>query len=195
MQNLIAIYGSPRKGGNTDILLDRFLDFIPGNVEVNKIFLRELNFIGCDECRGCMNSGICVKKDDLGGVFSLILDSKYVVISIPVYFLGPPSLTKAFIDRAQHLWVKRFLLKSLKPNSGSPVGCLLSCGGFHGSNRIFNCNISIVKAFYNACAVKYIGELVFSGIESRGDILNIEELNSILTDFAHRFFGCIYKNE
>lgn len=149
--------------------------------------MRDINFVGCDECDGCLGNGARTKNVDLDDIFHSILDSTYVVVSFPVYFLGPPSLAKAFIDRAQYLWVRRFILKDLKYSEKSPVGCLLSCGGFPGSNRIFNCNIAIIKAFYNACAVRYHGELVFGGVDSSDDLLNIERLDEIIREFAEGF--------
>jgi len=53
LKKLIAIYGSPKKSGTTDSFLNRFLSFVPGNVEIKKFF-KGINFVGCDECDGCL---------------------------------------------------------------------------------------------------------------------------------------------
>ena len=47
---------------------------------------------------------------------------------------------------------------------------LLSVGGFKGSDKIFSCNRSIVRAMFTTCGFQYTGDLLFSGIDHFGDL-------------------------
>ena len=66
---ILAIYGSPRKEGNTARMLDAALSVFPENAEIERIYLGELNFSGCGPCRECKTTGMCVIEDDMQQVF------------------------------------------------------------------------------------------------------------------------------
>lgn len=65
-KKVLIISGSPRKGGNSDILCDRFREGAEaaGNT-VEKVFLRSLKIGPCMACYGCRGKGVCVQKDDM----------------------------------------------------------------------------------------------------------------------------------
>lgn len=51
---VVGVYGSPRKGGNTDVLLDNVLKgTLEQGADIKKIFVRDLNISGCRACDGC----------------------------------------------------------------------------------------------------------------------------------------------
>ncbi len=188
---LLAIYGSPRKGGNTEVLLDYFLEGVSASTyHVERVYLREYNFSHCTECDGCAKTGHCIVQDDMQSLYDKLLDYERVVISFPVFFLGPPALTKAFIDRGQALWIRKYVL-GIKP--GKPgverKGFLISLCGFRGSGKIFSCNISIVRSFFVACGIKYAGEIVENGIDHRGDVDRHPLLKSRALQAGRDFVG------
>jgi hypothetical protein len=175
--NLLAVYGSPRKGGNTSLLLDYFLDGVAAH-RIERVYLRDLALSPCVECGRCRETGVCVIQDDMGGYYDKLLSCDRIVMALPVFFLGPPAIAKAFVDRAQPLWIRKYVL-GIKPQrstvgGGERKGFLLSGGGFKGSGKIFDCNRSIVKAFFMSCGVKYAGELLFPGVDRYGEIANME---------------------
>jgi multimeric flavodoxin WrbA len=195
--NLLAVYGSPRKGGNTSLLLDYFLEGVEGagagaaphgasrtaGYRVERVHLRDLALSHCTECGRCRETGVCVIRDDMRGYYDKLLSCERIVMAFPVFFLGPPAVAKAFIDRAQSLWVRKYAL-GIKPEGigqqrgpgggGERKGFLISVGGFKGSERIFDCNRSIVKAFFMSCGVKYAGELLIPGVDIFGEIKNVK---------------------
>jgi len=172
MKKLLAIYGSPRKKGNSETLLDFFLEKIDASIAaVERLYLRDMQLSYCTECGGCEKTGRCILQDDMQPVYEKLLSFDRVVFALPVFFLGPPALAKAFIDRGQALWVKKYVLGE-KPGQQNSVrrGFLLSVSGFKGNEKIFSCNISIVKAFFTACGIKYAGEYLLKGVDHFGDI-------------------------
>jgi multimeric flavodoxin WrbA len=175
MSNLLAVFGSPRKGGNSSVLLDYFLEGAASDCSIERVYLRELNFSSCTECGRCRESGMCVLRDDMQPLYEKLLQFERIVISCPVFFLGPPAITKAFLDRFQALWIRRYVL-GLKPAPGGmkKSGFLLSVCGFRGSEKIFSCNKTIVRAAISSAGYRYAGELFIPGLDSLGDIVDQE---------------------
>ena len=97
---VLAVVGSPRKRGNTDLLVDAFLEGArEAGAVVEKVYLTDLKIRGCDACDVCRTSGECVIDDDMGPLYGKLLDSDVWLLGTPVYWWGPSSQTKAFIDR------------------------------------------------------------------------------------------------
>ncbi|MCL4377851.1 MAG: NAD(P)H-dependent oxidoreductase, partial [Actinobacteria bacterium] len=77
---IIAIYGSPRRGGNTDILMNMFLEGVDKlrenkafKINVKKIFLSTLNISPCRECCNCSKTGECIIDDDMQKIYPKIV--------------------------------------------------------------------------------------------------------------------------
>jgi len=186
---LLAVYGSPRKGGNTSLLLDYFLEGAAGSIcEVERIHIRELSFSHCTECGGCAETGICRLKDDMTPLYGKLLSAERIVMAVPVFFLGPPALTKAFIDRAQSLWMRKYKLGIKPGESGARrKGFMLSVGGYGGSERLFACNRSIVKAFYMCCGFTYSGDILVPGIDGFREIEKLDHIRENARNACARF--------
>ena len=171
MKKVLGIYGSPRKKGNTALLLD---DFLRGardaGAEITKIYPIDLTFRACIECRQCEKLGHCVLKDDMQKIYPLLEESDVIVLASPIYFYNVSAYAKAMIDRCQAFWARRYVLKQ-KVGAGKDKrkGFFISTGGSRGK-KLFDGAIMTMKYFYDALDVKYAGELVFRGIE------NIEDL-------------------
>jgi multimeric flavodoxin WrbA len=113
MMTVLGIYGSPRKGGNSDLLLDRVLEgAAAAGAEVERIVVRDLSIKGCQECGGCDKTGECVIDDGMTAVYPLLWETPVIILSSPVFFYGLPSQVKMLVDRSQALWSRRMLEKS-----------------------------------------------------------------------------------
>jgi multimeric flavodoxin WrbA len=97
---ILGIVGSPRRQGNTHILVSRILEGAAmEGAEVDAIFLREMSIRECDGCHACWKGRPCSKQDDMNHIYPLISESDAFVLGTPVYWYGPTALMKAFIDR------------------------------------------------------------------------------------------------
>lgn len=182
MKTLLAVYGSPRAGGNTDSMLDLFQEGVDQNDwTLDRAYLRELTFSHCTECSRCAKTGTCVIMDDMQPFYDRLLTADGVVFSLPVFFLGPPAVAKAFIDRAQALWYRKFVLHQDPPRSDVRRGFLLSAGGFK-SDRVFSCNKKVVKAFFSSCNLSYGGEILLPGMDDHDDVRKREDLHQALRE-------------
>jgi multimeric flavodoxin WrbA len=97
---VLGIMGSPRLGGNSDILLGQALAGAQSaGADVEKIILDRKHISGCKDCKKCNKMGVCAIKDDMQEIQKKILDAYAVIHSVPVYFWSMTSQMKAYLDR------------------------------------------------------------------------------------------------
>lgn len=100
MKNVLIISASPRKGGNSDTLCDRFAQgAAESGHKVEKVFLTDKNIGYCRGCGVCNSTHKCVQKDDMGEILDKMVDSDVIVLATPVYFYSMDGQMKTFIDR------------------------------------------------------------------------------------------------
>ena len=102
MVKIIGIVGSPRKGGNTELLMKEALSAAEGEgAETELISLVGKTIKPCDGCRSCRKTKRCrIQDDDLPPIFEKMLQADGIVLASPVYFGSATPQIKALIDRA-----------------------------------------------------------------------------------------------
>jgi multimeric flavodoxin WrbA len=91
---VLGLAGSPRKGGNTDILLAKFMEGAASKgAETKTIAVCNLKLSGCWHCDACLEKGICRVKDDMQMVYKEMEEADRIVLSSPVQFMGAQSST------------------------------------------------------------------------------------------------------
>ncbi len=97
---MVALMGSPRKRGNTDLLVEAFFAGAKSKgAEVEKVWLNDLRIHGCQACLACHKTGRCRQRDDMTGVYERLLAADFWVLATPVYWWGPTAQLKTAIDR------------------------------------------------------------------------------------------------
>ena len=182
--DILAIYGSPRKGGNTDALLDAFVFAArEEGANIQNVCARELDITYCVECRNCEKLGRCVVEDDMQKIFPLLESSPAIALASPIFFYTVTACVKPLIDRSQALWAKKYVLKNPAPSNVDGIdrmGYFLSCGATKGKNLFEGAELTM-KYFFDAISVRQAESLTYRRIENRGDIENHE---SALADAA-----------
>jgi len=172
---IFAIHGSPRDKGNTEILLDAFLEGVAeGGLEFEKIKLYELKFSPCIACGECDHLGECVLKDDMTLLYEKYLTSDLLVVATPIFFYSHPAMVQAFFERFQAFWAKKYKLNHSHPYGKNPKGILLSLGATKGK-KLFEALVRTFKYVMDAGWGTYSGGLFFRGIDKRGEILDYPE--------------------
>lgn len=170
---IMALYGSPRVDGNTEIIMNEFLKGAESEgAKVDRLYVREHCIAPCRECLTCFKNGHCVIADDMQRIYPRLLAADIVVLASPIFFYGVAAGAKALIDRAQALWARRYVLKDpdLGEDGKKREGFFISVGGTKGP-RMFEGAILTVKYFFDAFNTRYGGELLFRGVDGKGDIL------------------------
>jgi len=97
---VIGIVSSPRKGGNTEILVRQALRAArEAGAETELISVAKMNISPCDGCGACEKNGICKIKDDMQVIYQQLESADGIVFGTPVYFLNVTAQAKAIIDR------------------------------------------------------------------------------------------------
>lgn len=99
-KNILVLSGSPRKGGNSDILCDQFVMGAKesGN-KVEKIFISNKKIGYCTGCYACEKTGKCAQKDDMADILEKMIKADVIVMATPVYFYSLDAQMKTLIDR------------------------------------------------------------------------------------------------
>jgi multimeric flavodoxin WrbA len=172
MKNIVlGIYGSPRKGGNSDRLLDKALEGArAAGAETRTIYARDLTISGCLECGGCDKTGKCVVKDDMQSVYPLLDEADILFLASPIFFYGLTAQVKSLIDRSQAMWSKRMLEKTPEQRKryDSGKGYLIAVGATRGKSLFEGAELT-AKYFFDALDMTYEGGLFFRGMEKRKD--------------------------
>jgi multimeric flavodoxin WrbA len=167
---IVALQGSPRLGGNTDMLLEAARQgAADAGAVTEKLVLNELDLRPCQGCGGCNKTGVCVIKDDMGLVYSALERADGVILTSPIYFGGVTAQTKAMIDRCQAFWARKYLLQQPLSADGKHRDLLFLCTL---SNDLEDQVASVrteVKYFLDTMDGEY-SELIFPNIESAGQI-------------------------
>ncbi len=168
-KKIVGILGSPRRGGNTEILLDTALEAAKNKgADVKKFILNELNFSPCQECKKIKKNGACLVKDDWQKVYAEIKKSDGIIVASPIFFGSISAQTKMFIDRFQCLWLAKNVFRTYKTKKRR-VGALI-CVEASDRKDFFENAKSIVKNLFVTIDVDYKSELFCSGIDSKGAV-------------------------
>jgi multimeric flavodoxin WrbA len=167
---LLAILGSPRRGGNTEILLD---EAIRGAHERGatweKVVLRDLKIKPCLEIYQCAQTGACAIQDDMQPLYNKLTAAERLIIASPIFFYSVSALTKAMIDRCQALWVRKYLLKLPSSSGGDRRGAFISVAATRGK-RLFDGVRLTMRYFLDAIDMAYSDELLIRGVDEKGAI-------------------------
>jgi multimeric flavodoxin WrbA len=97
---IVGIVCSPRKGGNTEILVGEALDAARSDgVETELIRLADMNIAPCDGCGSCAKTGVCRIDDDMQSLYRSFDEADGIIFGTPSYFGNVSAQAKAVIDR------------------------------------------------------------------------------------------------
>ncbi len=171
--DILAVYGSPRKGGNTDTLLDAFVQGAEAaGADVRRIYVRELDISCCRGCRACETAGRCVVDDDMQKIYPLLAEARALVLASPIFFYSVAGCAKIIIDRSQALWARKYVLNDPLPEKVEGVvrlGYFLSCGATKGKN-LFDGSLLTMKYFFDAASFRQAESLTYRRIEKPGEV-------------------------
>ncbi|MCP4747466.1 MAG: flavin reductase [Desulfobacteraceae bacterium] len=167
----LGLQGSPRKDGNSDILLSLFMKELERHgfqTQIVQVAQKDIQF--CKEFTVCEKKGICPIQDDMSReIYTLLREADVVVAASPVFFYNVSAQLKALIDRCQTLWARRYMLKLHDPASSFRRGFLLAVGATAGKQLFEGMHLT-AKYFFDALGADYTGSLTYRRVEGKGKI-------------------------
>jgi len=169
---IIAFLGSPRKEGNTELLLKEAIKGIrDSGFEVEILNLNLMKIAPCQDCGCCEDTGICTVKDDMGKVSEAIRIADRIILASPIFFFGVSAQAKIMIDRCQAFWCEKYLLKKpIHEGEFGRKGLLILVGGMKKEAGV-ECSEATAKAFFRTISVPEHQTLSFLGVDAKGAIL------------------------
>ena len=163
--NILAISGTPRKGGNSEILLNAALEpFVENDWNVTKILLSERSIGMCVGCEACVDTHMCYMRDAMDEVYCAFEKCDAVIIVSPAYWRNVPAQLKALFDRTFAVYNRELF----KPRFGGAI--VVGRGSSGGQSIVLN----IIHNYYLSCGILCVpGELngVTAVADKPGDIL------------------------
>ena len=174
---IVAVYGSPRRNGNTATLLQKAVEGAQdGGAEVEEIVLRDLKMSPCLEIYGCKDAGECRLKDDFQTTRDRILASQGLMLASPVFFYSVSAHTKILMERFQSLWVKKYWIdERRKGQSNTQRKALFIAVGATKGKKLFDGILLSLKYFFDVIDMKLWKALLYRGLDFEGDVLKFPE--------------------
>ena len=172
MPRIVAIYGSPRRKGNTSVLLKTAVQGARSvGADVQEIVLRDLKMSPCLEIYGCKETGRCAINDDFQKVYDMLAQCDALMLASPIFFYTVSAHTKILMDRCQSLWVKKYWMHETPPPASGPrrKGLFISAGATKGK-KLFDGALLTVRYFFDPLDMDLWRALLYRGLDFEGDI-------------------------
>lgn len=148
---VLGIICSPRKGGNTEILMQEAMAGAQeSGAETELVTVRNKEIKPCDGCLSCVETGKCHLQDDMQAIYPKILSADGIIWGTPVYFFSVTAQTKIILDRLYVFYTNRKLVNkvggviSVASDKGH-LGVWDLFNAFFWVNRMFG--VDIVHAY------------------------------------------------
>lgn len=177
MTKILAIYGSPRRKGNTSELLKAAVAGArSGGAEVEEVVLRDLKMSPCLEIYGCKETGRCVIQDDFQGLYDRLLECDGLMLASPIFFYTVSAHTKIFMDRCQSFWVKKYWIEKAPFGQSDFMrkGLFISVGATKGQ-KLFDGALLTVRYFLDSLNISLWKTVLCRGLDFEGDVLKRPE--------------------
>ena len=168
----IAFCGSPRKKGNTELLLNETIRGVEDAGAPVQVFnLNSMKIKPCQDCSGCNETGTCIFRDEMDLIYDAIRTADRIILASPIFFFALSAQAKIMVDRCQSFWAEKYLLKRPLQGGGfNRKGLLLLVGGMEKDIGV-QCAEASARAFFRTISIPEHEMLYYIGIDAKGDIL------------------------
>ncbi len=167
-KNIVVLSGSPRKGGNTDMLAAAFTEGAEAAGNSVALFrTADMRIGGCLGCGHCfIEKGVCVQKDDMPRILAAIHKAGTLVLASPVYYWGVTAQLKCAIDRLYPLINDKVPVRQ--------AAMLLTCG--NKSADVNEGALFMLDRLCRAYGWEKAGAVTAAGLHEKGEIAGRAEL-------------------
>lgn len=172
MVKIIAIYGSPRRDGNSATLLKQAVAGArQEGAHVEEVFLRDYKISPCMEIYACIKTGECAIRDDFPEILAKLESSVGIMLTSPIFFYSVSAHTKIFMDRCQSLWVRKYWIENQAFGEAPETrkGLFISVGATSGK-KLFDGAILTVKYFFDVLSAGLWKSVLCRGVDRKGEI-------------------------
>ncbi|MCK4307848.1 flavodoxin family protein [candidate division WOR-3 bacterium] len=173
---VLGIIGSPRKGGNTDILVSEVLKgAVSKGAQQEKIYLDDFQMFPCKTCGKCKTTGICIQPDDFNLILEKIKEASAIVLGSPVYCKTVTAQTKILIDKIDSSQIivsstsdgKTKFSRRIRTNKKGVIICI---GDLSGLNTVKQ-SAGVMRCLFRDLSIEVIDEILANKLSEKGDAL------------------------
>ena len=167
--NILILSGSPRKGCNTDLLVEAFVKGVLQKHHVEVVSVHDYKVNPCMGCNACFRNEyhLCAQKDDMAIIYGKMAHTDMLVVASPVYFYGLSAQLKAVIDRCHNPIRDTFHIKKMA----------LLLVGAATLPELFDSILAQYQLCLNFFKLEDAGRVLVRGVKDKGDIKNTNALN------------------
>ena len=170
-KNVLAILGSPHTNGTTAAMLNLAVHKAEqAGYAVTKINLYEKELSFCTGCRICMDTHICVQKDDIQEIALLLHKSQLVILAAPVYWANVPAPVKNLFDRLLGTAMEETDTFPKPRLRGKQYMILTSCNTPAPFSWIFRQSRGAIRSmdeFFKIAGMKRLGKVVCANAKNK----------------------------
>lgn len=167
--NILVVAGSPREGGNTEIMADTFAE--SASASGHKVVVKKLSSLKVSPCIACKycftHEGICIQKDDMNEILRDLDEADLLVLASPIYWFDVSAQTKCFIDRMYAFGKKGFNIRS--------IAMLLNSG----ADNVYDAAEAQLKAISSYLKWEIKGVIKVPGMSEKGSMLDTPDLQRV----------------
>ena len=167
--NILILSGSPRRGGNTELLVEAFVKGASQKHHVEVVSVHDYKVNPCMGCNACFKNenNACIQKDDMSLIYDKMAVADMLVIASPVYFYGLSAQLKAVIDRFHNPIRDTYHIKKT---------ALLFVGAA-SLPELFDGILAQYQLCLNFFKLEDAGRVLVRGVKDKGDIRNADALH------------------
>lgn len=172
MAPILAIYGSPRREGNTARLMAQAVAGArEAGAQVEEVVLRDLEMSPCLEIYGCKKDGRCAIEDDFQELYDKLVSCQGMILASPIFFYTVSAQTKIMMDRCQSLWVKKYWIDKRPFGELDPAKkALFICVGATKGKKLFDGTLMTVKYFLDTMDMGLWKSLLYRGLDLEDEV-------------------------
>ncbi len=188
MKTLLSISSSPRRQGNSELLLENFTKGVEqegwniSNVRVNSLKIRP-----CQACDRCAPNGQCIQQDDMQTIYPQVASATAIVLATPVYFGSMSAQLKMFIDRFQCWWHAKYNLNTPQVKTEEKRPGFFICVGALKNESYCESALAIAKVFFHNINYRYHDCIFFRGVDEKGAIKDYPDVLEKAFEAGRRF--------
>ena len=167
--NILILSGSPRRGGNTELLVEAFVKGASQKHHVEVVSVHDYKVNPCMGCNACFKNenNACIQKDDMCLIYDKMAVADMLVIASPVYFYGLSAQLKAVIDRFHNPIRDTYHIKKTA----------LLLVGAASLPELFDGILAQYQLCLNFFKLEDAGRVLVCGVKDKGDIRNADALH------------------
>lgn len=160
--NIVILSGSPRRGGNTELLVEAFAKGAAQKHIVEIVSVKDYKINPCIGCNSCFKreDNSCHQNDDMQQIYDKLAKADMSVIASPVYFYGISAQLKAIIDRLHNPIRDTFKIRKTA----------LLLVGEDTLPELFDSILSQYKLCINFFNIEDCGKVLVRGVKEKGDV-------------------------